>query len=169
MTTPSDKSQSNSLPPVAQALAAQAIPHRVFRHAGPVNSLEQAAAERGQTPDQIIRSLLFRVGTDDFVMVLVAGPGQISWRALRRYLGQSRLTTATADEVVEITGYRPGAVAPFGLPRPVRVLVDESVFVPDEVSLGSGVRGTAVIVRRADLRRALGEVEIGNFYADPSD
>lgn len=168
MTIPDGKTPNEAQsPPVAQALVTQGIPHRVFRHAGPVNSLEQAAAERGQTPDQIIRSLLFRVEADTFVMVLVAGPGQISWRALRRYLGQSRLTTATTDEVVAVTGYRPGAVAPFGLPQPVRVLVDESVFVPDEVSLGSGVRGTAIIVRREDLRRALGDVEIGSFCTDP--
>ena len=160
---------SQPAPPVAQALAAQGIPHRVFRHPGPVNSLAQAAAERGHTPDQVIRSLLFRVNGDDFVMVLVAGPNQISWRALRRYLGQSRLTTATADEVVQVTGYRPGAVAPFGLPRPLRVLVDDSVFAVEEVSLGSGVRGAAVILQRDDLRRALGDVEIGNCHDDPPE
>ncbi len=156
-----------SLPPVAAALAAQGIPHRLFRHAGPVNSLEQAAAERGHLPDQVVRSLLFRLGDDDFAMVLVAGPAQVSWRALRRYLGQSRLTTATEAEVLAVTGYERGAVAPFGLPRPVRVLVDESVLAQSEVSMGSGVRGVAVILSTADLRRALGDAEVGNFCNDP--
>jgi Cys-tRNA(Pro) deacylase len=153
------------LPPVAAALTAQGIPHRVFRHAGPVRSLEQAAQERDQTPDQVIRSLLFRLGEDDFAMVLMAGPAQVDWRALRRYLGQSRLTTATEEEVLSVTGYPIGAVAPFGLPRPVRVLVDESVLAQDAVSLGSGVRGVAVILSTADLRRALGDVEVGVFRA----
>lgn len=155
------------MPPVAAALAAQGIPHRVFRHAGPVNSLEQAAAERGQQPDQVVRSLLFRLGDDDFAMVLMAGPAQVSWRALRRYLGQSRLTTATEVEVLAVTGYERGAVAPFGLPRPVRVLVDQGVLAQSEVSMGSGMRGIAVILRTADLRRALGDAEIGNFCSDP--
>jgi Cys-tRNA(Pro) deacylase len=156
------------IPPVAAALAAQGIPHRVFQHAGPVSSLEQAAHERGQQPGQVMRSLLFRLGDDDFAMVLMAGPAQVAWRALRRYLGQSRLTTATEAEVLAVTGYTRGAVAPFGLPRPVRVLVDESVLAQLEVSMGSGVRNVAVILSTEDLLRALGDAEVGNFCADPA-
>jgi Cys-tRNA(Pro) deacylase len=149
-----------SLPPVARALDELRTPYRLFVHAGPVHSLEQAARERDQLPDQVIRSIVFRVGKDEFLMALTAGDRQIAWPALRRYLGQSRLTLATEDEVRSVTGYERGAVAPFGLPRPLRILVDESVFAHDEVSLGSGVRGTAVIMTSRDLRRALGDVEL---------
>lgn len=149
--------------PVSRALAQMNIPHREFRHPGPVRSLEQAAAERGQQPEQVIRSILFRLSADEFVMVLMAGPGQIDWKALRRYLGETRLTTASEEEVRRVTGYERGAVAPFGLPVPLRILADESIFTPEELSLGSGVRGTAVILSSADLRRALGKVEIVNL------
>ena len=147
------------LPPVARALDELHVPYRLFVHAGPVHSLEQAARERHQLPDQVVRSIVFRLGKDEFLMVLIAGDRQVSWLALRRYLGQSRLTMATEEEVRSVTGYERGAVAPFGLPRSLRILVDESVFTPEEVSLGSGVRGTAVIMASSDLRRALGEVE----------
>ncbi len=147
------------LPPVARALDELHVPYRLFVHERPVHSLEQAARERHQLPDQVIRSIVFRVGQDEFLMVLMAGDRQIAWPALRRYLGQSRLTLATEDEVRSVTGYERGAVAPFGLPQPLRILVDESVFTHEEVSLGSGVRGTAVIMTSSDLRRALGEVE----------
>ena len=146
--------------PVSQVLAQLNIPHREFRHAGPVRSLEQAAAERGQQPEQIIRSLLFRIAAGEFVMVLMAGPQQIDWKALRRYLGEKRLTTASEEEMLRVTGYERGAVAPFGLPAPIRILADDSVFEPEEVSLGSGVRGTTNILSSADLRQALGNVEI---------
>ncbi|MCB0161262.1 MAG: YbaK/EbsC family protein, partial [Caldilineaceae bacterium] len=77
-------------PPVAAALTTAGVSHRVFVHPGPVHSLEQAAQERGQQPEQIVRSILFRIAEGDYVMALVAGPAQISWKALRRYLGQSR-------------------------------------------------------------------------------
>lgn len=150
-------------PPVAQALTALGISHRVFRHPGPVHSLEQAAAERGQTPDHVVRSLLFRTGEGEYVMTLMAVPGQVSWRALRRYLGRSRLTTADEAELLAVTGYPIGAVAPFGLRQPVRVLLDHSVLAQDEISLGSGVRGTAVTLRADDLRRGLPAAEGGNF------
>lgn len=146
--------------PVSRALAQRNIPHRLFRHAGPVTSLAQAARERGQRPEQIVRSILFRLAEDEYAMVLVAGPQQIDWRALRRHMGQSRLTMARPDEVLAATGYERGAVSPFGLPSPVRIVVDESVLAQDEISLGSGVRGVTVIMRRADLMRALGAVEI---------
>jgi Cys-tRNA(Pro)/Cys-tRNA(Cys) deacylase len=154
------------LPPVAQALTELNIPCWVFTHSGPVNSLEQAAAERGQQPDQVVHSLLFRLAEGEYAMVLMAGPAQVSWRALRQHVGQSRLTTANAEEVLSVTGYPIGAVAPFGLRQPVRVLIDRALLDQDEVSLGSGIRGTAVILKTADLLKALPDAEIGNFHAE---
>jgi Cys-tRNA(Pro) deacylase len=149
--------------PVTQILTRLGISYRLFRHAKPADSLEAAAVERGQQPTQIIRSLLFRLAQDDYIMVLMAGPKQVSWRALRQYLGQSRLTMASRDEVLSITGYQIGAVSPFGLPQPLRILVDESVFIPDEISIGSGERGATVIMTRSALQQALGDVEVGSF------
>jgi prolyl-tRNA editing enzyme YbaK/EbsC (Cys-tRNA(Pro) deacylase) len=45
----------------------------------------------------------------------------------------------------------------------MRVLIDESVLIPIEISIGSGERGTTVILRAADLKRALGDAEVGRF------
>jgi Cys-tRNA(Pro) deacylase len=149
--------------PVTRALSAANIPHRLFRHPGPVHSLEQAARERGHSPDQVIRSIVFRLGQETYAMVLIAGARQISWRALRRYLGQSRLTMASEAEVLQVTGYQRGAVAPFGLPAPMRILVDESVLAQTEVSIGSGERGAAVMIGAEALLRALGQVEVAQF------
>jgi len=147
-------------PPVSIALEKIGIPHRIFRHENPVNSLEQAAADRGQKRSQVVRSILFRIGDDEFIMALVAGPAQISWKILRKYLGQSRLTMATEEEVLAVTGYRIGAVGPFGLLRPLKVMIDAGVMKEEEISIGSGIRNTAVILKSADLFRALGDAEI---------
>ncbi len=157
--------QQTDSTPVTRALDALGITYRFFRHPNPVHSLEQAAHERGQQPQQVVRSILFRLGVDAFAMVLIAGPGQISWPALRKYLGQSRLTMASEEEVLAVTGYPRGAVSPFGLPGPMRILVDNSVMEQEEISIGSGVRSTTVILRRPDLLRALGDVETGAFAA----
>lgn len=145
---------------VTQHLDQLHIPYTFFRHPGPVHSLEQAAAERGQQPEQVVRSILFRLASDDFLLVLVAGPRQIDWKALRRTLNQSRLTMAKPEEVLTVTGYEIGAVSPFGLPQPIRTLVDESVLAQAEVSIGSGVRSTTVILKTTDLMQALGDVEV---------
>lgn len=149
--------------PVTRYLDSKQIPYRVFTHPGPINSLEQAAQERNQRPEQVVRSIVFRLSNEIFVMVLVAGAQQISWPVLREYLGVSRMSMAKPNEILAQTNYPIGAVSPFGLPRPMRILADESVFQPGEVSIGSGVRFTTVILKTDDLRRALGEVETGRF------
>lgn len=153
-------------PPVSSALNELGIPHRVFQHPGKVTSLEQAARERGQHPSQVVRSILFRTRENEYLMALVAGPAQISWKALRSYLGQSRLTMANQDEVLAITGYPIGAVSPFGTARSLRLLVDPNVFEEDEISIGSGIRGTTVILKRKDLRQALGKHEVVKLVGD---
>lgn len=149
--------------PVTRQLDASHIPYRLFLHPQPVNSLEQAARERGQKPEQVVRSIVFRLGQGQFAMVLMAGPSQVSWPRLRQQLGQSRLTMASEGEVLQTTGYRTGAVSPFGLPAPMRVLVDRGVLASGVISLGSGLRGVAVILKSADLLRGLPEAEIGEF------
>lgn len=149
--------------PVTRALDALQIPYRTFQHAGPVESLEQAASERGQLPEQVIRSIVFRLSADAYVMVLMAGAQQVSWSALRKYLDVSRVSMANADELRTVTGYEIGAVSPFGLPHPMRVLADPGVFASPEISIGSGVRGLTVILSSADLERALPDAEIVNL------
>jgi Cys-tRNA(Pro)/Cys-tRNA(Cys) deacylase len=147
-------------PPASIALEKLNIPHQVFRHETPVLSFEQAAADRNQRPEQIVRSILFQIRPGEFMMVLVAGREQVDWKKLRQLVGRSRVRMATEEEVLEVTGYRVGTVSPFGLRKPVRVLIDASVLQEEEVSIGSGVRNMALILKSADLRRALGESEI---------
>jgi Cys-tRNA(Pro) deacylase len=148
---------------VTEALEAANIPYRFFRHPGQVSSLEQAARERGQVPEQVIRTIVFRLARDEFVMVLVAGPAQVSWPALRAYMSQSRLTMADQSEILSTTGYPIGAVSPLGLPHPLRTLVDRSVLQNGEISIGSGLRNTTVILDSKHLLEALGPVEVGDF------
>ena len=66
-------------PPASIALEKLNIPHRVFKHEKPLQSFEQAAAERQQRPEQIVRSILFQIRPEEFVMVLVAGREQVDF------------------------------------------------------------------------------------------
>jgi Cys-tRNA(Pro)/Cys-tRNA(Cys) deacylase len=147
-------------PPASIALDEQNIPHQVFKHEKPLLSFEQAAAERNQRPEQIVRSILFQIRPEAFVMVLVAGRDQVDWRKFRQLVGRSRVRMATEEEVLQVTGYRVGTVSPLGLKNQVRVMIDESVLREEEISLGSGVRQMAIIMKSADLRRVLGNAEI---------
>lgn len=153
--------------PAIEYLESRKVPHRVFKHLTPINSLEQAALERNEQPEQVVRSIVFRLGEGTFLMVLMPGPGQIPWKALRKYLGQSRMTMANEEELLQATGYRPGTVTPFGLPQPMRILIDRGVIQQNEVSLGSGRRGLAIIMNPRDIVGALDQSEIVDFSGSP--
>lgn len=150
-------------PPVSAALDQLGIQHKVFEHTKSISSLEEAAEDRGHKPNQVVRSILFRVREGEYAMALVAGPGQISWKTLRNILGRSRITMATEAEVLSVTGYRVGAVGPFGLLNQVRVLIDAGVMKEDEISIGSGIRNTAVILKSQDMLHALKNAEVVNL------
>jgi len=166
----------NEPPPASVALTQLGISHRLFRHEKPVTSFEQAAADRNQQPEQIVRSILFQVRPGGFVMILVAGPDQIDWRKLRQLVKRSRVRMATEEEVLEVTGYRVGTVSPFGVKdqahpevdRSIRILIDASVLKEEEISIGSGVRNTAIIMKSADLRHALKEAAVVNVLETSS-
>ena len=147
-------------PPASIALDQLGIPHRLFYHETPVTSFEQAASDRKQRPEQIVRSILFQVKPGEFTMVLMAGRGQVDWKKLRQLVKRSRVRMATEEEVLEVTGYRIGTVSPFGVKGQFRVLLDASVLREEEISIGSGIRNTAIIMKSEDVHKALGDVEI---------
>ena len=148
--------------PVTRALDDAAIPYTLHLHDRPVTSLEQAASERGLRPGQIVRSLVFRREDGSFLIVPAPGPRQVSWPKLRRHLEVSRLTTASPEEVLQVTGYQPGAVSPLGLAAPVRILADRSLTEEQTVSIGAGVRNAGIVLQTEDLLRLV-QPEIGDF------
>ena len=127
--------------------------------------------ERGQLPSQVVRSILFRRGQGSFFLVLLAGPGQASWRSLRKHLGVSRISMASSKEVLEVTGCEIGTVSPLGITHSPPILADEGVFEHAEISLGSGKRGVAIIMNPHHLKQALHNLELGQFSieARPAD
>ena len=158
--TDTSTSLSASKPPASLALDSFGIPHRVFIHETPVSSFEQAASDRNQRPEQIVRSILFQIRPEEFLMVLMAGPSQIDWKSLRQFVKRSRIRMATEEEVLEVTGYRIGTVSPFGLKNQVQVLIDASVLKEEEISIGSGVRNMAIIMKSSDVQKALKDAEV---------
>lgn len=132
----------------------------------PIRSLEELLTSQGKNPQQIIRSLLFRTGSGDFVLLAAAGGGRADWGTLRKHLNERRLTMAQPDEVLEATGFPIGAVPPAALPDGIRILVDESAYNHDQVVIGSGVLGYALELDLAGLRWLLEETDIGRFVKE---
>ncbi|NIS82542.1 MAG: hypothetical protein GTO14_20580 [Anaerolineales bacterium] len=131
-------------------------------HEKTLRSLEQAASERGLEHDQIVRTLVFRLENGEFILMLMPGPRKVAWPKLRRHLGVSRLTTADAEEVFQVTGYETGAVSPFGLKNPLRILADRRIMDYDVLSIGAGMRNAGILLKRDDLVKNL-NMELGDF------
>lgn len=151
--------------PATDDLSQRGIPFRAHVHSQPIHSLEEAAAARGLDPDQIVRSLLFRLQGAEYVLVLMPGPEQVDWSKLRHHLGVSRVTTARPAEVERVTGYPPGAVSPFGLREPLRTLADSRILDYEEVSIGAGIKNAGLILSSQALVEAV-QPELGDFQPD---
>ena len=57
---------------------------------------------------------------------------------MAQLLGAADVRVATADEVVAATGFTPGGVAPFPLPKVRRVLVERMLLSSPLVWVGAG-------------------------------
>jgi len=64
--------------------------------------------------------------------------------AVRSLLGVSRLSFASAEETMAVTGMLVGGVTPFGLPEGLPVYVDEAVMAPEWIILGGGGRSSKI-------------------------
>lgn len=124
------------------------LQHQVVRH-GPVSSLEQAAAARGVSPRQVIKTLVIRRAVDDYLFVLVPGDRNISWPKLREHLSVNRISMPDAGEARAVTGYERGTITPFGSTKRWPVLADSSL--PEIVSIGGGAHGVSLTVDAAEL------------------
>lgn len=129
----------------------------------PIRNLEELLSSQGRDPNSVVRSLLFKTGSDTFVLLAVAGGGRADWAALRKQVGEKKLRMAEFDEVSEATGYVVGAVPPIALPEAVTVLADNSAFQFDQVIIGSGVLGYALALNAKDLQKIMSDVPVSNF------
>jgi prolyl-tRNA editing enzyme YbaK/EbsC (Cys-tRNA(Pro) deacylase) len=86
--------------------------------------------------------------------------------AVRKAMGVSRLSFATAEETRALTGMMIGGVTVFALPADMPVYVDARVMAPDWIILGGGSRSTKVKASPEVLRRLPGVQVIEGLALD---
>lgn len=157
--------------PVTEKLQAEGIDYELIEiplteDKKPIRNLEELLRNKGHDPNSVVRSLLFKTGSDRFVLLAVAGGGRADWGSLRKHLDEKKLRMAEFDEVSEATGYVVGAVPPLALPDSIKVLLDSSVEGFDNVVIGSGVLGYALGLKAADLKKVMSDADTGQFVKD---
>ena len=154
--------------PVTELLLQQGIAFSVIEiplteDKKPIRNLEALLTQQGINPQSVVRSVLFKAGSEQFVLLAVAGGGRADWAVLRQHLNARKCRMAEFDEVQTATGYVVGAVPPIALPSEIKILVDNSVKDYPIVVIGSGVLGYALSLSSQDLITLLVDAEQGKF------
>ena len=93
-----------------------------------------------------------RAGQTTYAACLVLATTRADINGLaRRHLGARKISFALMDEAVALTGMEYGGINPLGIPADWPVLVDEAVAAGDRLVIGSGIRGSKLLVTGAFL------------------
>lgn len=140
---------------LVELLQAAGASYRVVEHE-PVFTSEQAAAVRGTPSEAGAKALLVKADDDRYALLVIAGSRRVDNARLREALGTRRVRFASADELYELTGCRPGALPPFGALFGLPVLLDRSLQAAPEAAFNAGSHTVSVVMGGDDFRRVLG-------------
>jgi Cys-tRNA(Pro)/Cys-tRNA(Cys) deacylase len=121
-----------------------------FRSGTP--TARDAARAAGCTLEQIVKTLVLLCDGSP-VVTLVPGDRRADLAKIAAAAGAAKARIASAAEVEEITGFAPGAVAPFPLPSVGRVFIDRTLLSHDTVWIGAGSPAHIASLRPTDLQR----------------
>lgn len=138
-----------------RALDELGVPYRVLRQAHRARNVEEAAAERGVSVRQVVKTLLVSRPDKGYVVALVRGDQRLSLKKLARLVEVKSLEMAPQADVPRITGYQVGAVAPLGLRRDnLPLYLDHHILEESRVSISAGRHDTGLELATEDLVRA---------------
>jgi prolyl-tRNA editing enzyme YbaK/EbsC (Cys-tRNA(Pro) deacylase) len=122
---------------VAEVLRGSAAEARLEEFPQGAETAVDAARAVGGRLSQIVKSLLFDCD-GHWVLVMVPGDRRADRNKVAALAGVRRAQVAAAAQVEDVTGFAPGAVAPFPLPHVERVFLDSRLLAHDRVWIGAG-------------------------------
>jgi prolyl-tRNA editing enzyme YbaK/EbsC (Cys-tRNA(Pro) deacylase) len=95
-----------------------------------------------------------RAGQETYAAVLVLATHRADVNGIiRKHLGVRKISFAATEDAVGRTGMEYGGITPLGLPPDWPVLVDTAVAQAGPVVIGSGIRGSKLLVDGAELEK----------------
>jgi len=137
---------------VAAFLRAAGAEARIEEFEQPTPTAEEAARAAGCGLGQIVKSLVFDCD-GKAILVMVPGNKRASSRKVRAAAGCSKARIADGEYVQQVTGFEPGAVAPFPLPRVSRVFIDRGLLGQSAVWVGAGSERHLAALPPSELMR----------------
>ncbi len=140
---------------VQDALAASGVASIVVEHAVAARTSAEAAAALGCTVAEIAKSLVFRVGDDDAVLVVASGVNRVDERKVAAAIG-APIGKADAAFVRGVTGYAIGGIPPLAHARPLRTLIDADLLRYPVVHAAGGTPNAMFAITPGELARVTG-------------
>jgi prolyl-tRNA editing enzyme YbaK/EbsC (Cys-tRNA(Pro) deacylase) len=116
------------------------------------HSVAEAAHAAGVTPRDFVKNVCLVDARGSIVVAIVKGEDRVDTTRVAKVLGVKKVRIATAEEMLQKTGYPCGGTPSFGYPA--RFLIDERVMEMDVVYSGGGSEYSLTKMRTADLVRA---------------
>ncbi len=139
---------------VREAAVARGVDIEI-RESPRAGSLEEAAAARGITPADIVKTLVVKGKGDQYYFALVPGDRAISWAKLRAVVGVNKLRMPEPHLALEATGYERGTIVPLGSTTDWPVYADQRM-VGKRISMGAGAHDYSLFVDADALLAAYG-------------
>ncbi|WP_236789831.1 YbaK/EbsC family protein [Amycolatopsis sp. GM8] len=157
--------------PVAKALAALANPDAGAVEIDPELADTAAFCEAYGSPMSASANCVVvagkRAGEIRYAAALVLATTRADVNGvIKRRLDVRKASFAPMDEAVQLTGMAYGGITPVGLPADWPILIDQAVAESPELVIGSGVRGSKLLVT-GELLAALPGAEVIEGLAKP--
>ena len=124
------------------------VVYDISRHE-PVYTSQQAATVRGVPLGSGAKALICKAN-DRFVMFVIPADCKLDSKAARQAQGWKKLRFATADEVLEMTGLRPGAIPPFGRLFNLQTFCDPLLGQHEKINFNAGDHCISASMRYVD-------------------
>ena len=96
-------------------------------------------------------------GAKRYCACIVQGSARLDVnKTVKRLMGVSRASFASAEETMELTGMMIGGVTAFALPEDLPVYADEKLLSQESIILGSGSRSSKIKVAPQDITKIPG-------------
>ncbi|ASA56217.1 aminoacyl-tRNA deacylase [Vibrio gazogenes] len=152
---------------VLEFLRQQQVPHRLLLQQEATITIEATAILRGVRPAQMVKCVLLRDMSERYALACVPGHLSVDPKKVRSYLGWRRMTCATSDQVLQVTGYPVGAVTPLLLKTNMPILFDPSISQESEITISSGDRHAGIAMQANDLLHLI-QPTILSIHREPS-
>lgn len=118
------------------------LPLEVIEFETSTATVELAAQALGVEPAQIAKTMAFRLKAED-ILILAKGDVRVDNQKFKVQFNE-KARFISSQEVEEATGHPVGGICPFGLIRPLKIFLDESLKAFDYVFPAGGGANTAV-------------------------